>query len=50
MSIRLSKAFGSTSEVWVGLQMDYDFAQARKTADKIKVKRIASSHAARRSI
>ncbi len=26
MAIRLSKAFGSSPEVWLGLQMDYDLA------------------------
>ncbi len=45
MSIRLSKAFGSRPEVWLGLQMEYDLAQAEKTANKIKVKRIAPKHA-----
>ncbi len=40
MAIRLSKAFGSTPEVWAGLQLDYDMAQAQKTAGRIKVKRI----------
>jgi addiction module HigA family antidote len=43
MSIRLSKAFGSGPEVWLGLQMQYDLAQAEKEADKIKVKRVAAS-------
>ena len=42
MSIRLSKAFGSSAEVWLGLQMQYDLAQAEKTAHKIKVHRIAT--------
>ena len=41
MAIRLSKAFGSSPEVWLGLQMDYDLAQARKKAGKIKVKKFA---------
>jgi len=40
MSIRLSKAFGSRPEVWLGLQMQYDLAQAEKTAHRIKVRRI----------
>jgi len=40
MSIRLSKAFGSSPEVWLGLQMEYDLAQAEKHAGKIKVERI----------
>jgi len=39
MSIRLSKAFGSTPEVWLGIQMDYDLAQAKKNAAHIKVKK-----------
>lgn len=41
MSIRLSKAFGGSPEVWLGIQMEYDLAQARKNADRIKVRRIA---------
>lgn len=41
MSIRLSKAFGSTPEVWLGLQLEYDLAQAEKEAGHIKVRRIA---------
>lgn len=39
MAIRLSKAFGSSPEVWLGLQMNYDLAQAQKKASQIKVKR-----------
>ena len=42
MSIRLSKAFGSRPEVWLGLQMQYDLAQAEKTAHRIKVRRITA--------
>jgi len=40
MAIRLSKAFGSSPEVWLGLQMEYDLARAEKTADQIKIERI----------
>jgi addiction module HigA family antidote len=40
MAIRLSKAFGSSPEVWLGLQMDYVLAQAEKKASRIKVKRV----------
>jgi addiction module HigA family antidote len=40
MAIRLSKAFGSRAEVWLGLQMEYDLAEAEKTAGKIKVTRV----------
>ena len=39
MAIRLSKAFGSSPEVWLGLQMDYDLAQAEKKSSRIKVKK-----------
>ena len=40
MSIRLSKAFGSSPKLWLGLQMDYDLAKVEKDADTINVKRI----------
>ena len=42
MAIRLSKAFGSSPEVWLGMQMEYDLVQAEKNAGRIKVKRIAA--------
>ena len=38
MSIRLSKAFGGTPDGWMGLQFQYDAAQAEKRAKQIKVK------------
>jgi addiction module HigA family antidote len=41
MSIRLSKAFGSRPQLWLGLQMEYDLAQA--AAGKIKVQRITGT-------
>ncbi|HEY1630128.1 MAG TPA: HigA family addiction module antitoxin [Rhizomicrobium sp.] len=40
MAIRLDKAFGGGAQVWLGLQMDYDLAQARKHERAIKVKRV----------
>jgi addiction module HigA family antidote len=40
MAIRLDKAFGGGAEVWLGLQLDYDLAQARKHEREIKVRRI----------
>jgi addiction module HigA family antidote len=40
MAIRLAKAFGGSAEVWAGLQLDYDMAQAMKKADTIKVQRV----------
>ena len=42
MAIRLDKAFGGNAQVWLGLQMDYDLAQAMKRAGEIKVKRVAA--------
>ena len=39
MAIRLTKAFGSTEETWLRMQLSYDLVQARKKAGKIKVQR-----------
>jgi antitoxin HigA-1 len=39
MAIRLSKAFGSTPETWLRMQLAYDLAQALKGESKIKVRR-----------
>jgi antitoxin HigA-1 len=39
MAIRLSKAFGSTPEFWLRLQMQYDLAQVTAKADQIRVER-----------
>ena len=41
MAVRLSKAFGSSPELWLGLQMDYDLAQLQSAAGKIKVQKFA---------
>ena len=41
MAIRFSKAFGSTPETWLGMQMAYDLWQARDRAKDIKVERFA---------
>ncbi len=41
MAIRLSKAFGSSPETWLGMQMDYDLAQALRHEPEIQVERIA---------
>jgi len=43
MAIRLSKAFGSTAETWLRMQLAYDLAQARKDEAKIKVKRLRAA-------
>jgi len=39
MAIRLTKAFGSTEETWLRMQLAYDLAEARKDESKIKVRR-----------
>ena len=41
MAVRLSKAFGSSAEAWLGMQTDYDLAQVRKNEGQIKVQRVA---------
>lgn len=38
MAIRLSKAFGSSPETWLGLQMAYDLWQARGRLDDRRIK------------
>src|ERR1700761_9426521 len=39
MAIRLDKAFGGGAQAWLGLQMDYDLAQALKRERAIKARR-----------
>jgi addiction module HigA family antidote len=39
MAIRLTKAFGSTPDTWLRMQMSYDLAQAMKNESKIIVQR-----------
>lgn len=40
MAIRLTKAFGSTEETWLRMQLAYDLAEARKNESKIKIRRL----------
>jgi addiction module HigA family antidote len=40
MAFRLEKGIGSTADAWLRMQVAYDLAQARKTAGKIKVKKL----------
>ena len=40
MAIRFEKAFGSTADTWLRMQMNYDLAQMRKRASGITVKRL----------
>jgi addiction module HigA family antidote len=35
MVVRLSKAFGSSPEVWLGMQMEYDLAKVEKEAQNM---------------
>lgn len=43
MAVRLSKAFGSSAEMWIGLQNAYDLAQARNRLRSIKVRHFAAA-------
>lgn len=43
MAVRLSKAFGSTPETWLGMQMAYDLWQARDRIRKIEVKKFETA-------
>ena len=38
MAIRLAKAFGSSAETWLGLQMAYDLWRARDRVNLVKVR------------
>ncbi len=43
MAYRLSKAFGSTAETWLGMQLAFDLAKSRDLERKIKIKRIKAA-------
>jgi addiction module HigA family antidote len=43
MAIRLSKAFGSTPETWLGMQMAYELWRARERSEGIAVKRFRAA-------
>jgi len=40
MAVRLSKAFGSSPETWLGMQADYDLAAVLRREADIKVERV----------
>jgi len=40
MAIRFEKAFGSTADTWLRMQMNYDLAQTRKRVSGITVERL----------
>ncbi len=43
MALRLSKAFGSSPETWLGMQLDYDLARARRYESDIQVERVTQT-------
>jgi antitoxin HigA-1 len=43
MAYRLSKAFGSTPETWLGMQLAFDLAQSRDLERKITIKRVVGA-------
>ncbi len=43
MAIRLAKAFGSTPEAWLRMQMAYDLWQAKQRIGKLKIKKVAAA-------
>ena len=45
MAIRLSKAFGSSAETWLGMQTAYDLWEARERASQLQVTRFATEFA-----
>jgi len=40
MAIRFEKAFGSTADTWLRMQMNYDLARTRKRAKSITIERL----------
>ena len=46
MAIRLSKAFGSTPNMWLGMQTAYDLWQARELEETLQIERFAAPPAA----
>ncbi len=43
MSIRLSRAFGSTPETWLGMQTAYDLWQIQERAEQIEVEDLTAA-------
>ena len=43
MAIRLSKAFGSSPETWLGMQMAYDLWQVQARVGDIEVRRFGAA-------
>ena len=47
MAVRLSEAFGSTPELWLRLQSNYDLARVREHEDELNVERYQAGDAQR---
>ena len=47
MAIRLEKAFGSTAETWLAVQLAYDIAEAKRRANSIRVRRYRQPRSAK---
>jgi addiction module HigA family antidote len=43
MALRLSKAFGSSPETWLGMQMAYDLWQARERMQTLRVRQFKAA-------
>jgi addiction module HigA family antidote len=43
MALRLSKAFGSSPETWLGMQMAYDLRQARERLAGVDVRKFKAA-------
>ena len=43
MAYRLSKAFGSTPETWLGMQLAYDLARSRHLEQSIEIERVVAA-------
>ena len=43
MAYRLSKAFGSTPETWLGMQLAFDLAGSRHLQQEVKIERIVAA-------
>jgi addiction module HigA family antidote len=43
MALRLEAGVGSSAEMWLGLQAEYDLHQSRKDVDLSRVRRLAAA-------
>jgi len=45
MAVRLSEAFNTSAELWIGLQKDYDLWHSEKVIDRKKIKHLYQASA-----